>query len=79
MFKTIESLLVTAVLTLFTICCFAISPGAGQAQIRNNMQTMEQNKKQAQQYKQMQEMKQEYKMKEHQRMIQQKKYQKIQQ
>lgn len=34
---------------------FAIAPGAGQAQIKNNMQVMEQNKKRMKEYNQKQQ------------------------
>lgn len=42
----------TLVLGLTSLSCFAISPGAGQAQIQNNTQQMQQNKQQMQQNRQ---------------------------
>lgn len=55
MLKNITVLLTALVLFLVTTCSFAISPGAGQAQIRSNTQQMEQTKKQMKQMKQLQE------------------------
>lgn len=54
--------LTTFAFIFLTHSSFAISPGAGQAQVRNNMQTIQQNKQQMQQLKQNQQMYQQKKM-----------------
>jgi hypothetical protein len=51
--KNSFKLLITLILSLFAVSTFAISPGAGQAQIRNNTQQMQQNKQQMQQMQEM--------------------------
>ena len=53
MFKKMEILIVTLLLSFFSISNFAFGPGAGQAQVRNNMQTLQQNKQQMQRAQQM--------------------------
>lgn len=58
MFKNIGILSTSLVLAFCSVSSFAISPGAGQAQIQNNMQTMQQNKQQLQQYQQNQQLNQ---------------------
>ncbi|MEO8965038.1 MAG: hypothetical protein ABI370_10255 [Gammaproteobacteria bacterium] len=52
MFKNIGILSTTLALAFCAASSFAISPGAGQAQIQNNMQNMQQNKQQMQQMQQ---------------------------
>ena len=69
MFKTIGTLFTGLVLLLVATCSFAISPGAAQVQMRNNMQQIEQNKKQMKQMQQIQQ---------HQKMIQQRNMQRSQ-
>lgn len=57
------ALCATLALGLTSLSCFAISPGAGQAQIQNNTQQMQQNRQQMQQNKQrMQQMQQKRQM-----------------
>ena len=46
MLKNLKLLLIFIGFALFSMPSFAIAPGAGQAQIRNNMQQMQQNKQQ---------------------------------
>jgi hypothetical protein len=65
MFKNIGILLTTLLLVFYTIHSFAISPGAGQAQVRNNMQELQQNKQRMQH---MQQMKQQQQMMQHNKM-----------
>lgn len=52
MFNKFRVYLTVLIFSLFAVQSFAISPGAGQAQVRNNMQTIEQNKRQMQQHQQ---------------------------
>jgi hypothetical protein len=52
MLKNIGIVLSTLILASYTLTSFAIAPGAGQAQINNNMQQMQQNKQHIQQMKQ---------------------------
>jgi hypothetical protein len=49
MFKNISIVLITAMLGFYSLLSFAISPGAGQAQMQNNMQEMQQNKQRKEQ------------------------------
>ncbi len=66
MFKKIIFIFIAPLLVLLTTSSFAIAPGAGQAQTRNNMQQMQQNKAQIEQrQRQMQQ--------EHKKMMQKKK------
>ena len=52
MIKIIVMLLTSLVVVFATIPGFAISPGAGQAQIRNNMQELKQNQERMKQMRQ---------------------------
>lgn len=70
MLKNIIMLLISLVFALSAMHCFAFGPGAGPAQMQNNMQQMQQNKEQAKQWRQNQEMIQKKKTHQ-QQMIQQ--------
>jgi hypothetical protein len=58
-------MLVGFVSLLYTLPSSAIAPGAGQAQMRNNMQQMEHNKQQIQYHNQQKEMMQQKQNKQH--------------
>ncbi|HSW70126.1 MAG TPA: hypothetical protein VLI69_08275 [Gammaproteobacteria bacterium] len=52
MLKKISMILAFLILTFNALHSFAISPGAGQAQIQNNMKVMQENQKRMKQMKQ---------------------------
>lgn len=52
MFKKMSVLLSTLILTFYATHIFAISPGAGQAQIRNNAQNLQNTQKRMKQMNQ---------------------------
>jgi hypothetical protein len=62
MFKIIN-FLISLIFIFYAIQGYAISPGAGQAQIRSNTQQMEQHKQWVKQQKLKQEMRQQQKYK----------------
>lgn len=55
MLKNIRMPFLTLILILSTTHSFAISPGAGQVQIQNNLQQIQQNKQRVQQMQQNQQ------------------------